>query len=422
MNRAVPTVATENELVVQGDWAQVLRPGAAVRLEHTLEPILPMLAAIARRRRLLRSDVYRRHQAELDRLLHGFAWDFECGRPPVPHAHGGLRAVAWNCERGKRYEPLRTCLQTDPLLRDADFLLLTELDIGMGRSGNRNVPAALAESLGYDYVFANFHLLLSDGDRGERVGGPGNTQAMHGAAILSRHPIRRFAALTLPEYFDKFEVPEKRLGSKRALFCEVELPDGPLTIVVVHLDPFCGPRHRARQAQAIVDALARFGGRRVLLGGDLNTHTYDFDGKLSLAAQVFHKLLRFGFAGTVREYMTPDQVFERELFRTFRSAQLCFDAFGDPTRGSLSFDLNDPDVDGKSRDEVPGWVVRWLRRRLMPWNGSVPLRFDWFGARGIRAIDARTLPKPMHEGHHVSDHAPIVLDFRPVPLRGRRGP
>src|SRR5690606_26574778 len=144
--------------------------------------------------------------------------------------------------------------------------------------------------------------------------------------------------------------------------------DGPLTIIVVHLDPFCGPKHRVRQAQAIVDALGRFGGRRVLLGGDLNTHTYDFDSKLALAFQVFHKLVRFGFTGTVDQYLTPDHVFERDVFRTLRSAQICFDPFGDPRRGTLDYDLRDPDVLGKSLDELPPSVMRWLGRRLAPWD------------------------------------------------------
>lgn len=405
------------ELFVQGSWAEVLRPGPSHRLEHALQAELAELATIRRRAQLRRSAVYREHEAELERLLHGFAWRFGQARPPGRHGGPGLRAVAWNCERGKRYAGIEAFLRDDPRVRDADFLLLTEVDVGMGRSANRDVPAELAAALGYDYVFANFHVVLAPGDRGERDHHTPNAFALHGAALLSRYPIKRFAAVGLPEYFDKFECLEKRLGMKRALFCEVELPDGPLTLVVVHLDPFCGPRHRAHQARLVVDALGRFGGRRVLLGGDLNTHTYDFDSKLALARNTLHKLARFGFAGTVRQYMTPDHVFEREVFRAFRAAQITFDPFTDPSRGSLCYDLNDPDVVGKSLDEVPRVVVRWLERRLAPWNGSVPMRFDWFGGRGLRAIRAETLPKPQHDGRAISDHAPLVLDFSPAPLR-----
>src|SRR5690606_22320701 len=141
------------------------------------------------------------------------------------------------------------------------------------------------------------------------------------------------------------------------------------------------------------------------------------DSKLALAVQVFHKLLRFGVTGTVHQYLTPDHVFERDVFRTLRSAQICFDPFGDARRGSLDYDLRDPDVLGKSLDELPPSVMRWLRRRLAPWDGCVPMRFDWFGGRGIRALHAETLPKPRIGPQHVSDHAPIVLEFMPAPLR-----
>lgn len=408
------------ELVVQGSWAEVLRPGPVHRLEHALSAELDELSAVRSRNRLRRSRVYLQHEAEIDRLLHGFEWRFGQARAPGEHGSTGMRAVAWNCERGKRYPGVESFLRTDPRVRAADFLLLTEVDIGMGRSGNRDVPAELAAALGYDYVFANFHVVLAPGDRGEREHRTHNALGLHGAALLSRYPITRFAAVGLPEHFDKFECLEKRLGTKRALFCEVALPDGPLTVVIVHLDPFCGPRHRAHQARLVVDALGRFGGRRVLLGGDLNTHTYDFDSKLALARDTLHKLARFGVAGTVRQYMTPDHVFEREVFRAFRSAQITFDPFTDPDHGSLCYDLNDPDVVGKSLDEVPRAVIRWLERRLAPWNGSVPMRFDWFGGRGIRALRAETLPKPRHEGRAISDHAPLVLDFVPAPLHPDR--
>lgn len=391
-------------------YRSIETPGPSHALEHALGPVIPALARHSTRRALERDPLYRRVRDEIDRVLHGFEWDLTLAGP-APSRPASVRAVAWNVERGKRFAPLERALLEHPRLQGADLLLLTELDVGMGRSDNRNVPRALAHVLGCNYVFANYHLVLSPGDLAERDHGVPNTLALHGAALLSRWPITRFAALTLPEYRDKFHALEKRLGNKRALFVEVLLPDGPLVVVVVHLDPFAGPGHRAYQAELVAQGLARFGGTRVLLGGDLNTHTYDLGSTATLALNVAHKLLRFGFAGTVQQYLTPDHVFERGTFEALRRAGLGFDAFGDATRGTVYYDLRDPEVVGKSLERVPPFVLRWLRRRLEPWDGVVPLRFDWFAGRGLRVVDVATIERPRFDGQHVSDHNPIAIEL-----------
>ena len=111
------------------------------------------------------------------------------------------------------------------------------------------------------------------------------------------------------------------------------------------------------------------------------------------------------------QYLAPQRVFEREVFAAFGRAGIEFEGFTDPTCGTLNYDLNDPEVVGKSLDEVPKPVLHWLTRRLEPWNGCVPMRFDWFGGRNIRAVHCETVRKPRHEGLHVSDHDPVVVDF-----------
>src|SRR5690606_9302786 len=137
---------------------------------------------------------------------------------------GRLRAAAWNVERGKRWRPLCGVLQEHPQLRALDVLLLTEVDHGMGRSGNRDVAARLAEQLGMGHVFAPSHLVLSPGDHAEQDHGVPNTLALHGSALLTRLPVRRVLGVGLPEYGDKLDALERRLGSKRALLAELEAP------------------------------------------------------------------------------------------------------------------------------------------------------------------------------------------------------
>src|SRR5437773_1052242 len=84
-----------------------------------------------------------------------------------------------------------------------------------------DVARELASALGMRYVFANSHLVLAPGDSAEQDHGQENALALHGNALLSRFPIRRFEAVTLPEYQDKFHALEKRLGEKRALLADV---------------------------------------------------------------------------------------------------------------------------------------------------------------------------------------------------------
>ena len=381
------------------------------RLSHDLVPVLPELAAIRRRRSLVRSPAYRRHRDEIDRVLAGFEWSLTERTPGPPT----LRAVAWNIERGKHLRGVANLLASHPDLKDADLILLTEVDIGMGRSGNVNVASELARVLGMDYVYGNMELLLSPGDAFERAHGQPNTLALHGCALLTRLPVRRFHGVRLPEFRDKFHAYEKRLGGKRALLCEVLLEDGPLTVVIPHLDPFAPPRHRAHQMRLLLREVERFGPDRVLLGGDLNTNTYSLGTRAGLAANVLYKLGLVGFDETIRHYMTPDRKFERGVFRALRGHGYEIDAFNDRSQGTCFYDIHDAELADWTRTYVPSVVWRWLRRKLEPWQGRVPLRLDWMAGRGIGAATAGVVPAPRLVGVPVSDHNPIWVRLCPAP-------
>jgi endonuclease/exonuclease/phosphatase family metal-dependent hydrolase len=387
------------------------------QLDHDFNEALAHIARIRTRRRLERDAVYRRIRPQLERVLRGFEWDLEptLGHSLAPREPGRVRAAAWNVERGKRFEGLHHVLTRDPELSSADILLLTEVDIGMGRSGNRNVPRELAHALGMGYVFANYHIVLAEGDRGERGHGVPNTKAMHGCALLTRFPVLRFAAVDLRERRDKFHATEKRIGNKRALLCELLLPDGPLTIALVHLDPFAGPRDRARQLRQVLARLREFGGTRVLLGGDLNTNTYDLSSGRGLAYNFFYKLTRFGIEGMAAQYMTPEEHFERAVFAAMRDGGLEIDGFNDVTRGTIYYDIYDPELFRKALDYMPPLmrhlIWSYLERKLQPWGGRVPLRVDWFAGKGLRPRAPQVIERPLAEGKLVSDHNPIIVDL-----------
>ncbi len=400
------------------------RPGFAPtvaehQLTHTLGPALEHLASIKRRRRLRRDPLYREVRGEVDRILDGFEWRLSDREPGDGQC---VRAVAWNVERGKRLSGIISTLGEHPELRDADLVMLNEVDIGMGRTGNTNVPRAVAEALGYDYVYANQELVLSPGDAFERDHGVPNTLALHGIALLTRLPVTRISAVRVPEFRDKFHASEKRLGTKRALVCEVTLAQGPLTVVVSHLDPFASPRHRGRQMRRILHHVDALGNSRVLLGGDLNTNTWDLGSKVGLFANLAHKLTRFGFDGTIRQGMSPERVFERSTFAAMRRAGLVVDGFNDRSRGTIYYDMNDPELRDWTEIYVPKPVQNYLDRNLVRWGGVVPLRVDWMAGRELTPLSAAVVERPKDGRHPISDHNPLRVDVATTATRGHESP
>ncbi len=393
------------------DEAPVHLYASGHRLTHGLQPLLPRWAELRGRAALRRDPEFRRHQAEVERLLFGHAWDLRRAVASQTCWPGVLRAAAWNIERGKRWAPLCGVLREHPELRELDLLLLTECDVGMGRSGNRDIPAELAAHLGMGYVFAPSHLVLAAGDPAEQSHGVANTLALHGVALLSRFPVRRVCGVSLPEYADKLHAVERRLGAKRALLAEVQTPRGALTVVNVHLDPFAPPQHRAAQMRRVLGATERFGGERILLGGDFNTNTYNLGSALGLVVSLGTKMVRYGFAGTIAHYLIPERGLERRVFEALQEHGLTVEGFIEPEVGTVRYDLNDPEVLEKTQRVLPRPVFSWLQRRLEPWQGSVPMRIDWLAGRGLRPRRAFTVDRPRFQGSHVSDHDPVGVEL-----------
>ena len=301
------------------------------------------LRAIRTRKALERSALWAEIGGEVRRVLEGVERGDCAPVPPAaaPAPRGrALRAVAWNIQRGARLDDLRRAVVAPPFA-GADLLLLSEVDVGLGRSGNRNVARELAEALGMSYAFGVSYLALTD-DFGDDAGGLENTLALSGAAILSRYPIRRVENVDLPELRDKFHSSEKRLGKKRALLAEIALPDGPLAVAACHLDSNASPAQRARQLGAVLDSVDRSGVARALVGGDFNTSTYDISSTLALARDILHKLLVIGLRATIDQYMTPEKRYERPVFELLQARDFVVEGFNDRGTGTYFYDLTDP--------------------------------------------------------------------------------
>jgi len=133
------------------------------------EKLLPMLAPLALRRNskdALADPIYRSLAPRVDGLINRVHQsDFRASDAP---GRERCRVVAWNIERGARFDHQVDVLRRDPRLADCDLLLITEADAGMARSGNRMVAEELARELGMAQVFAPCYLALGKGSGVER--------------------------------------------------------------------------------------------------------------------------------------------------------------------------------------------------------------------------------------------------------------
>lgn len=378
-------------------------------VQHELQAHYRALRAIRTRKALERSALWAQIGGEVRRVLDGVERGDRAPSVTARPRGRTLRAVAWNIQRGARLDDLRRAVAAPPFA-DADLFLLSEVDVGLGRSGNRNVARELAEALGMNYAFGVSYLALTD-DFGDDAGGVENTLALSGAAIIARHPIGRVENVDLPEIRDKFHSSEKRLGKKRALLAELALPDGPLVAAVCHLDSNASPAQRARQLGAVLDSVERDGATRALIGGDFNTSTYDVSSTPALVRDLLHKLFVTGFRATVDQYLTPEKHYERPVFDLLQSRAFAVDGFNDRALGTYFYDLTDPYVLAHARRHVGRLLTRLLVRLLRPWNGCVPARLDWFAGRNLKPVAATVQrARAAADGRPLSDHAAIIVD------------
>src|SRR4029450_10867488 len=150
-----------------------------------------------------------------------------------------VRIAAWNAERCK-YLPESAALLGGI---GADVVLLTELDIGMARSGNRRTVGELARMLGAGYAFGVEYVELGLGDNREKAWHARETNAvgLHGNAILSKAPLDRPAVVRLDDgarwFAGEQSTSERRIGARMAVLASFD--DGGAA-------PHAGPRLSAR--------------------------------------------------------------------------------------------------------------------------------------------------------------------------------
>ncbi|MGI8813359.1 MAG: endonuclease/exonuclease/phosphatase family protein [Pyrinomonadaceae bacterium] len=393
-------------------------------LEHGLRRHFPELLKFESTGELETSELYREIRPEVDRILNAVVVEElaviepSALRNPVATTRGSdIRALAWNIERGSIFDGIVEALKNDPRLKDKDVLLLTELDYGMARSGNRFVAREIAQALNLNYAFAPVYIALQKGSGVESTTIGENEHSIHGLATFSKYPIKNVHAIALPNGKDKMWGKEKRLGHLRALFADIEHPAGTFRSVTVHLDAHCSRAHRRKQMLLILDHLDTLPKLPTLIGGDWNTTTFNSQSS-TRAIMGYWRRVFMGPKNVAKNHLPhPEAYFEKPLFDMIQSRGFEYRKFNQLGVGTLHYHFEDIEKNTNLRDWVPEWCfpfIFWAARRV---GGSVSGRLDWFAGRGIRLADG-TDPQTIgdltdQDGTPLSDHDAIALDFRP---------
>jgi len=322
----------------------------------------------------------------------------------------GLRVVHWNVLHGNRYDGLRAALRDEPALAGADLLSLNEVDLGLARSGNRDVAFDLARELGMHAAWAALFLELEGGsDTPREIATQEQAEALFGLALLSRFPLGAAARVELESGSAFLFDTERKVGGLVALVVEVLRPGAPFHAVVTHLDVHRGPAVRALQMQAI---LAHLPPGPALLCGDLNTTSFTRGNALRAAGVL--GVLALWPPGRLRQRLLqpylPRGRPREPLFTVLSQAGLAVEGFNTTTE---SLDLHLQDV-REYQSLAPG--VRRLGQGLLRHaERRGRHRLDWIAARGFEPAPEHppfALPHLMRGEAALSDHAPIGCGLR----------
>lgn len=391
-------------------------------LDHDLAKHFPELLKFESTAEMEASALYGEIRPEVERILNSIVIEnFAEGGSDQNEARADawatdtVSAVAWNIERGSVFEGIVGALETHPDLAQKDLYLLTELDYGMARSGNRFVARELAQRLKLNYAFVPVYIALQKGSGVESQVMGENTRSIHGLAMFSRYPMTKVHNLPLPNGKDKMWGKEKRLGYLQALIADIEHPAGLFRAVTLHLDAHCSRAHRQLQIKLVLDHLDTLPPLPTVIGGDWNTTTYNAQ-NAARAILGYWRRVMMGVKNVAKNHLPhPERYFEKRLFDHLESRGYEWREFNNVGAGTLHYDVSSTEKNTNLRDWVPEWCfpfIFWAAGRV---GGKVSGRLDWFTGNGIGPAPG-TVPKTVgelvnDEGAPLSDHDAITLDF-----------
>jgi endonuclease/exonuclease/phosphatase family metal-dependent hydrolase len=407
-------------------------------LEHDLNQYFPQLLKFESIEETEKSAVYQKIRSKVEEILNAVVVEnFAPKSEPSAVADGltpasnnpnnklqrsatadgsdTVSAVGWNIERGRIFEGILDALKNHERLKDKDLYLLTELDYGMIRSGNRNVAQEIAKELKLNYAFAPVYIALQKGSGIESEFEGENKQSIHGLAVFSKYPIKNTQAVALPNGKDKMIGKEKRLGYLRALVAEIEHPAGDFRAVTVHLDVHCSRKHRAFQVKIILDHLKTLPELPTIVGGDFNTTTYNAQSARHAILGFWHRVMMGAEKVVKNHYPHPDRRFEKGLFDEFKKQGFHYKELNEIGAGTLHYDMENSAYNTNLGDWVPKWCfpfIFWASKKV---GGKFSMRLDWFFGKNIE-IAPNAKPQTIgnlkdEKGTPLSDHDAIALNF-----------
>jgi len=267
--------------------------------------------------------------------------------PAPAEAPEKLGALVFNMERGVHLEELGDFLESCPEVRPYDLILANELDDGCVRSGQRDTARKLAERLGMNYVFGLEFIELANGE---------DAKGFHGNAVFSRFPIKRAEIVRLPEQYNWYFDRQRRIGGRLAILAELDVGGRSVGVGTIHLENRTHGPGRQAQLETVLEAAEKmFPGMPVILGGDLNTNTFDGRDK-----------------DAIRE-IAGDPALQRRCLTDVASWEGCLGA-----------------AERAGYRAVPETAVP-TRRKPLPGGGHLDLRLDWLLLRGLVPVDSRTI-------------------------------
>lgn len=270
-----------------------------------------------------------------------------------------ISIAAWNVERG--LFPTENAALLVPFA--PQVVLLSEVDHGMARTGQRHTAEETAKALGMTYAFGvEFHEL--------DLGGPTehamchddfNASGWHGNAILSAVPFDAVTMFRLDDHGHWFSSDEldadpqqPRVGGRMALAAILPWGARKICVVSTHLESNAQADHRAMQFDRLMDAIDDFApDMPVIIGGDLNTGNHlppDFDWR-------------------------KEPLFERAKSR------------------------------GYDWSSTPDGVT--TRASLITPHPERVMKLDWFATRSLACVEKALVPALAPDGKPLSDHEVI---------------
>lgn len=258
-------------------------------------------------------------------------------RAQNPHLGDYLRVATWNVEKSIRMKEVTEMLSSEESfqkmlaekglvagsegyeklkrererLASADVILLQEMDIGVSRSGYRDVVREMAKAMGMNYAFGPQQLEIDpvmlglesipDGRGGQVKHEPDEARykGIFGVAILSRYPIKSAQSFQLKSQpynwhsgekanrdvmegarrlateivFENQIVREMKIGGRGFFSVDLDvpgMPGGTLTVVNNHLEIKARPRDREAQMVEILSYIKNIP-HAVVMAGDHNS-------------------------------------------------------------------------------------------------------------------------------------------------------